>query len=58
MIVGNPANYILNAVEDVTVVRESHVVGRKTTYGAYGIFDGKPRTGAFAKGSYVETVSA
>lgn len=55
IIVGNPANYVLNAVEDVTVVRESKAVGRKTIYGAYGIFDGKPRTGAFAKGSYVET---
>jgi HK97 family phage major capsid protein len=58
IITGNPENYIQNTVEDVTVVRESHVVGRKTTYGAYGMFDGKPRPGAFAKGSYVaETTS-
>lgn len=53
IIVGNASNYILNAVEQVSVVRESNVVGRKTIYGAYGIFDGKPRVGAFAKGSYV-----
>lgn len=58
IIVGNAANYILNAVEQVSVVRESSVVGRKTIYGAYGIFDGKPRTGAFAKGSYVAEISA
>lgn len=56
IIVGNPANYILNVVEDVTVVRETSVGGRKTIYGAYGVFDGKPRTGAFAKGSYEATV--
>lgn len=57
IIVGNPANYILNTVEQVSVVRQSQVVGRKTIYGAYGIFDGKPRTGAFAKGSYVPSES-
>lgn len=57
MIVGNPMNYILNTIEQVSVVRESTVVGRKTTYGSYGVFDGKPRTGAFAKGSYVSSVS-
>lgn len=57
IIVGNPENYVLNTVEDVTIVREPHAVGRKTTYGAYGIFDGKPRTGAFAKGLYEASAS-
>lgn len=57
IMVGNPANYILNVSEALTLVRESKVVGRKTIYGAYEIADGKPKTGAFAKGSY-ETTTA
>lgn len=52
IIVGNPLNYILNTVQDITLARETKLVGRKTIYGAYGEFDGKPRTGAFKKGSY------
>ena len=52
ILVGNPANYVFNTVQPMTVVRDSNVIGRKTTYGAYGVFDGKPKTGAFAKGSY------
>lgn len=55
IIVGNPANYVFNTVEPLSVARESKVVGRTTTYASYGIFDGKPRTGAFKKGSYVVT---
>lgn len=54
IIVGNPANYILNTVQPISLVRESKVVGRKTIYGAYGEFDGKPRAGAFKKGSYTQ----
>lgn len=57
IIVGNPANYILNTITDVELARESKLVGRKTVYGAYGEFDGKPRPGAFKKGSY-ETQTA
>ena len=52
ILVGNPANYIFNTVSPITVARETSVVGRKTTYASYGVFDGKPKTGAFAKGSY------
>ena len=53
IMVGNPANYILNVSEALTLVREQKVVGRKTIYGAYEIAD-KPKTGAF-KGSYETT---
>lgn len=52
ILVGNAQNYILNTVQPITVVRDTNVIGRKTIYGAYGVFDGKPRTGAFAKGTY------
>ena len=55
IIVGNPMHYIFNTVEALSVLRESKVVGRTTTYSSYGIFDGKPRTGAFKKGSYIAT---
>lgn len=52
ILVGNPQNYILNTVQPITVIKDINVIGRKTVYGAYGVFDGKPRTGAFAKGAY------
>lgn len=52
IIVGNASNYLFNTVEAISVMKESSIVGRKTIYGSYGIFDGKPRTGAFSYGSY------
>jgi HK97 family phage major capsid protein len=58
ILVGNPQNYILNVVEGMTVVRETSVVGRKTTYGAYQVCDGKPRPGAFAKAAVVVPAGA
>lgn len=53
--VGNPLNYILNVQEELTIARETKAVGRKTIYAGYQIADGKPRPGAFKKGSYVTT---
>lgn len=57
ILVGNPRNYVLNIVENLSIARETTIKGRKTTYGGFMIADGKPRTGMFAKGSYVPTVS-
>lgn len=57
ILVGNPANYVFNTVEPLSIARESHVAGRKTTYGAYMIADGEPIPGAFTKGG-VTVVSA
>lgn len=56
ILVGNPSYYILNESEPLSIARESHVKGRKTTYGGYMVADGKPRPKAFAKGEYVPTV--
>lgn len=52
IIVGNPRYYILNEVTPTRVEWERTVKGRKTIYGGYGIFDGKAKPGAFAKGQY------
>lgn len=52
IIVGNPRYYILNEVTPTRVEWERTVKGRKTIYGGYGIFDGKAKPNAFAKGSY------
>lgn len=52
VIVGNPRYYILNVNTPMRIDRERTIKGRKTTYGAYGIYDGKAKPGAFAKGSY------
>lgn len=52
ILVGNCRNYILNEVTAMRVDREKTVKGRKTTYGGYGIYDGKPRPNYFAKGVY------
>jgi HK97 family phage major capsid protein len=51
--VGNPQNYIWNFVEPVSIDAEKTVIGRKTTYAAYAIADGKPYPGAFTKGGVV-----
>lgn len=56
VIVGNCRNYILNEVTPVRVDREKTVKGRKTTYGGYAIYDGKPRPNYFAYGQYTPAV--
>ena len=56
IIVGNCRNYILNEVTPVRVDREKTVKGRKTTYGGYAIYDGKPRPNYFAYGQYTKSV--
>lgn len=57
IIVGNPRYYILNEVTPTRVEWERNVKGRQTIYGGYGIFDGKAKPGAFAKGTYQGTAS-
>ena len=57
IIVGNPRYYILNENTPVRIDRERTVKGRKTTYGAYAIYDGKAKPNAFAKGQYVPVAS-
>lgn len=57
IIVGNPRNYILNEVTPIRVDWERTVKCRQTRYGAYGIYDGKPKPNAFAKGEYTVTAS-
>lgn len=56
ILVGNCRNYILNEVTSMRIDKEKTVKGRKTTYGGYGIYDGKPRSGYFAKGVYTPAV--
>lgn len=55
IIVGNPRNYILNEVTPLRVDWERTVKCRQTRYGAYGIYDGKPKPNAFALGQYTPT---
>lgn len=57
VIVGNPRYYILNVNTPMRIDRERTIKGRKTTYGAYGIYDGKAKPNAFAKGSYTPVAS-
>lgn len=52
VVAGNGKNYILNENTPVRVDKESTVKGRKVTYGAYGIYDGKPKPNSFALGQY------
>lgn len=54
IIVGDPRYYILNEVTPTRVDYERTIKGRKTIYGGYGIFDGKAKPGAFAKGTYTK----
>ena len=56
VVVGNCKNYILNEVAPMSVAKESTVKGRKTTYGGYGIYDGKARPNYFAYGQYTPSV--
>ena len=53
VLVGNPRYYILNENTPLRVDRESSIKGRKVIYGAYGIYDGKAKPNAFAKGQYI-----
>lgn len=48
IVAGNMKNYIFNEVSPMRVDKEKTVKGRKTTYGGYGIYDGKARPGYFA----------
>lgn len=57
ILVGNPRYYILNENTPLRIDRESSVKGRKVTYGAYGIYDGKAKPNAFAKGQYIGSKS-
>lgn len=50
VVAGNCRNYILNENTPVRLDRESTVKGRKVTYGAYGIYDGKAKPNSFALG--------
>jgi len=50
IVAGNPRNYIFNEVSSVRVDKESTIKGRKVTYGAYGIYDGKAKPASFALG--------
>lgn len=58
VVAGNCRNYILNENTPVRLDRESSVKGRKVTYGAYGIYDGKAKPASFALGRYSSTPSA
>ena len=40
--------------KELTNGYEFEVKGRKVTYGGYAIYDGAPRTGAFAYGQFTE----
>ena len=51
ILVGNPANYVLNTVEDISITRETKVTARRNIYASYAIYDGKPMPKAFAKGT-------
>lgn len=56
IIVGNMRNYILNEHTPVRLDKEISVKSRKVTYGAYAIYDGKAKPGAFAYGQYVASI--
>jgi HK97 family phage major capsid protein len=51
MIVGNPQNYVLNTVQQISVNQEKKITQRRTTYSTYAIYDGKPYPKAFNKGN-------
>ena len=50
VVAGNMRNYILNENTPIRLDKEVSVKGRKVTYGAYGIYDGKPKPNSFAVG--------
>lgn len=57
IVVGNMRSYILNEHTPVRVNKEISVKGRKVTYGAYAIYDGKAKPGAFAYGQFTPAAS-
>lgn len=50
IVAGNMRYYIFNENTSVRIDKEKKVQGRKVIYGAYGIYDGMPKPGAFALG--------
>ena len=54
IVAGNMRYYILNEVTAPRLDKERTVKGRKVTYGAYAIYDGKAKPGAFALGQKTE----
>lgn len=54
IVAGNMRYYILNEVTAPRLDKETTVKGRKVTYGAYAIYDGKAKPGAFALGQKTE----
>lgn len=50
IVAGNMRYYILNENTPVRLDKETTVKGRKVTYGAYAIYDGKAKPGFFALG--------
>ena len=57
IVVGNPRYYILNENTPVRIDRSSDIKPRRVTYGAYAIYDGKAKPGAFAMGQYIGSQS-
>ena len=57
ILAGNPRYYILNENTPVRLDKERTVKGRKVTYGAYGIYDGKGKPGYFKKGTTAARIS-
>lgn len=55
-IVGNARWYILNEVSPIRVDWERTVKCRRTRYGAFGVYDGKPRPGYFVKATYTPSI--
>lgn len=58
ILAGNARYYILNENTPVRLDKERTVKGRKVTYGAYAIYDGKPKPGYFKKGTTANLPSA
>lgn len=56
VIAGNPKYYILNENTPVRVDKEKTLKGRKVTYGAYGVYDGKAKPNSFKLGRYTPSV--
>lgn len=49
MILGNPENYILNTVQELSINKEVKTTQRRTIYSIFGIYDGKPYPNSFVK---------
>jgi hypothetical protein len=45
-------NYVSNEQEDIRIDRDPDLTKRVVTYSAYQVFDGAPKSGAFAYGQY------